>query len=361
MPPISRSWRPARAGSARPTRSRRTQARACRPRACRSPAPRGAASRPASPTSRPRRACFPQSTCADRARCARPATTRPPRIRRRPTGACSLGCDKPAQPPTILTCPWTGPPVLDPTTLPACDNGGCSGAHCLPAAEVPASVQSQLAPCDGGAASARPTTSSPRATTSSRRRAIRSPGAARQDAASRAACPRSQSEAAAGHARAVDVLYGRATACRATIPSPAPRRARAPSAATRPPTHALHVPQVLQRRLGHADGHVRAHGAGPVVASRAKSTRAATATARRARTAGRTTFACPTSTCRLRTTRSPLQGCPATFLNLCGVCVSECIVNSELGVLGSSDCAANHKCVPCDLASSTPGCSQFCP
>jgi hypothetical protein len=56
-----------------------------------------------------------------------------------------------------------------------------------------------------------------------------------------------------------------------------------------------------------------------------------------------------------------LQGCPATFLNLCGVCVSECVVNSSLGILGPSDCAANHKCAPCDLATSTPGCSQFCP
>ena len=37
------------------------------------------------------------------------------------------------------------------------------------------------------------------------------------------------------------------------------------------------------------------------------------------------------------------------------------ILLKELGILGSSDCAANHKCVPCDLASSTPGCSTFCP
>src|SRR6202035_2991824 len=94
-------------------------------------------------------ALLPQSTCATGEKCApcfNPVATDP----KAPTGACSLGCDKPTQPPTILTCPWTGPPIIDPTTLPACDSGGCSGAHCLPAAEVPMSVQSQLAPRTGG-------------------------------------------------------------------------------------------------------------------------------------------------------------------------------------------------------------------
>jgi hypothetical protein len=92
-------------------------------------------------------ALLPQDVCASGEVCApcfNPVAANPSA----PTGACSLACDKPADPPTILTCPWTGPPVIDPTTLPMCDNGGCTGAHCIPAADVPASVQSQLAPCN---------------------------------------------------------------------------------------------------------------------------------------------------------------------------------------------------------------------
>jgi hypothetical protein len=38
---------------------------------------------------------------------------------------------------------------VDPTTLPAC-SPMCNGAHCLPSAEVPASVQGELAACSGG-------------------------------------------------------------------------------------------------------------------------------------------------------------------------------------------------------------------
>jgi hypothetical protein len=66
-----------------------------------------------------------------------------------PTGACSLACDKPSQPPVILSCPWMGPKVIEPTQFPACDNN-CYGAHCVPKSLVPASVSSLLADCDGG-------------------------------------------------------------------------------------------------------------------------------------------------------------------------------------------------------------------
>jgi hypothetical protein len=45
-------------------------------------------------------------------------------------------------------CPYTGPPILDPSTLPACGTAG--GAHCLQAALVPPAMQSQLATCSGG-------------------------------------------------------------------------------------------------------------------------------------------------------------------------------------------------------------------
>ena len=88
----------------------------------------------------PKVGCAAGTVCAP---CFDPLATDPTT----PTGACSLGCDVPSQPPTTLTCPWSGPPVLDPTTLPTC---GCNGAHCLPAAGVPVGVQSMLNTCAGG-------------------------------------------------------------------------------------------------------------------------------------------------------------------------------------------------------------------
>src|SRR4051812_43132581 len=44
------------------------------------------------------------------------------------------------------TCPYTGPPLIDPSTLPSCAPE-CAGAHCLPAALVPMAQQSLLSPC----------------------------------------------------------------------------------------------------------------------------------------------------------------------------------------------------------------------
>ncbi len=57
----------------------------------------------------------------------------------------------------------------------------------------------------------------------------------------------------------------------------------------------------------------------------------------------------------------PLEACSATIFGFCGTCVSQCIVSSELPCLTSSTCAADHKCVECTLAPSTPGCATFCP
>jgi len=91
---------------------------------------------------------LPQDVCAPGEKCApcfNPVAADP----MMPTGACALACDKPAQPPTLLSCPYSGPPVLDPSALPPCDSGGCGGAHCLPAAQVPPAVQAQLSPCNG--------------------------------------------------------------------------------------------------------------------------------------------------------------------------------------------------------------------
>jgi hypothetical protein len=91
---------------------------------------------------------LPQATCAADERCTPcydPTAADPTT----PTGACSLACDMPKDPPTVLACPYSGPPVIDPTTFPAC-SPSCTGAHCVPSSLVPASQQALLSTCPGG-------------------------------------------------------------------------------------------------------------------------------------------------------------------------------------------------------------------
>jgi hypothetical protein len=66
------------------------------------------------------------------------------------TGVCHLSCDPgPADPPVVLTCPWTGPDVVDPAMLGDC-MPACGGAHCMPAFAVPMAEQAMLTACPGG-------------------------------------------------------------------------------------------------------------------------------------------------------------------------------------------------------------------
>lgn len=93
-------------------------------------------------------AVLPQSTCAANERCApcfNPAADDP----KAPTGVCSVACDKPAKPPLALTCPWNGPPVIEPSQLPAC-SPACGNAHCVPFYNVPVEQQPSLSLCPGG-------------------------------------------------------------------------------------------------------------------------------------------------------------------------------------------------------------------
>src|SRR5215470_8205146 len=93
-------------------------------------------------------ALLPRDVCAEDQRCAPcfdPTSTDPTA----PTGACNLSCDHPVDPPVILTCPWTGPPLIHADTLPEC-SPSCGGAHCVPAALVPAALHPLLAACTGG-------------------------------------------------------------------------------------------------------------------------------------------------------------------------------------------------------------------
>ena len=42
-------------------------------------------------------------------------------------------------------CPYTGPPLVDPTTFPDC-SPACGGSHCVPSSLVPPAQQAQLQP-----------------------------------------------------------------------------------------------------------------------------------------------------------------------------------------------------------------------
>jgi hypothetical protein len=300
---------------------------------------------------------LPQDTCAAGEKCApcfNPIATDPTA----PTGACTLGCDKPAKPPTILTCPWTGPPVLDPTTLPACDGSGCSGAHCLPAAEVPASVQSQLAKCDNGTGFCTPdpiistadhwvpTTCDP------------FPGSGAPGRCLSSCLPSVQTEVASG-----TLVQSSCTTGEYCVPCNDPFTGASTGACTlacdKPPITPFTFPKCC------SDGTTMTGTCVPTAqvpaSEQSEVNQSGNGNGAPCPNSGASYLCVPDEYLPAPYNSIALQACPATFLNLCGVCVSECIVNSELGILGSSNCAANHKCVPCDLASSTPGCAQFCP
>lgn len=106
---------------------------------------------------------LPQATCASDERCApciNPLTNMS-------SGACDIGkqttsggtCTPAGGPdagsgsttppadaaPAPAVCPYTGPPLIDPSTLQSCDPAG--GAHCVDASLVPPAMAMMLAPC----------------------------------------------------------------------------------------------------------------------------------------------------------------------------------------------------------------------
>jgi hypothetical protein len=50
---------------------------------------------------------------------------------------------------TTLPCPYSGPPIYDPSSFDAC-SPSCGGAHCVPSEIVPSGIQSLLASCTDG-------------------------------------------------------------------------------------------------------------------------------------------------------------------------------------------------------------------
>ena len=91
---------------------------------------------------------LPRDICESDERCA---PCYDPSDGNRSTGACEAAdpCSDAgtAPPPPPIQCPYTGPPLLDPSNIPACD---CAGTRCMPTGRVPAAQRTRLAACEGG-------------------------------------------------------------------------------------------------------------------------------------------------------------------------------------------------------------------
>ncbi len=300
---------------------------------------------------------LPQSTCAADERCVpcyNPVSSSPTT----PTGACSLGCDKPTKPPVVLTCPWTGPPVIDPSTLPACDNGGCSGAHCLPAAEVPASVQSQLAACNNNTGFCAPDPIISTANNYVPPTCDPFPGSGAPGRCMSSCLPAVQKEVASG-----TLVQSSCSTGEYCVPCNDPFTGASTGACTlacdTPPATPWKFPLCCSDGSGTLTGTCVPSAMVPA-SQQSSLNQSGNGNSAGCPNSGASYLCVPDEYLPAPYNTIPLQFCRATFLNLCGTCVSQCVVNSALNLLGSDDCAANHKCVPCSTAPSTPGCSSFC-
>jgi hypothetical protein len=304
---------------------------------------------------------LPQDVCPSGTVCApcyNPASSTP----KTPTGACGLACDKPSKPPVVLSCPWTGPPVLNPSNLPQCDNGGCSGAHCLPAAEVPTSVQSQLAPCNGGKGFCAPDNIIQTADNFIPTSCDPFPGSGAPGRCLSSCLPEVAKEAAAGTLQTSSCASNEYC-----VPCNDPFTGASTGACDlgcdTPPATPFKFPTCCDDGSGTLTGTCVPTVMVPS-GERSELNQSGNGNSAGCPNSGANYLCVPDEYLPAPYNSIPLQGCPATIFNYCGVCVSQCIVNSGLSILGPSDCAANHKCVPCTGPigqSGTPGCSQFCP
>jgi hypothetical protein len=301
---------------------------------------------------------LPRSTCAANERCApcyNPVSSSPTT----PTGACGLACDHPTKPPVQLSCPWTGPNVIDPSTLPACDNS-CGGAHCLPAAEVPQSVRSQLATCGSGA-NAGYCTPDPIIATANNYvppTCDPFPGSGAPGRCLSQCLPDVAAKVAAG-----TLVQSSCTSGNYCVPCADPFTGASTGACTLacdvpPPTWKF--PQCCDDGTGALTGTCVPTALVPS-GQQSNVNQSGNGNSVGCPSSGANYLCIPDEYLPAPYNNPPLQGCQATFLNFCGVCVSQCIVNSTLNILTQSTCASHHKCVECFAAPSTPGCSTFCP
>jgi hypothetical protein len=304
-------------------------------------------------------ALLPQDVCDMGEKCApcyNPVSAQPTM----PTGACSLACDKPAQPPTILSCPWKGPPVINPSVLPPCDNGGCGGAHCIPAAEVPAAVQSQLAPCNNGTGFCAPDPIISTGDNFIPTSCDPFPGSGAPGRCLSDCLPQVAAEAASG--TLVQASCNMGEHC---VPCNDPFTGKSTGACSlgcdKPPANAWTFPKCCNDGGGTLTGTCVPSAQVPA-SQRSNVNQSGNGNSSPCPASG-ANYLCVPDEYLPPPYNTPLQFCQATLANYCGTCVSQCIVNSGLSFLGPDDCAANHKCVPCTGflgQPSTPGCSEFC-
>ena len=250
--------------------------------------------------------------------------------------------------------------MLDPTTLPACDNGGCSGAHCLPAAEVPASVQSQLAPCDNGTGFCTPDEIISTADNFIPQSCDPFPGSGAPGRCLSECLPSVETEVASG-----TLVQSTCSAGDYCVPCNDPFTGASTGACTlgcdTPPTTPFTFPTCCD------DGSGTLTGTCVPTAQVPSSEQSEVSQSGNGNSAG-----CPDSGAQYLCVPDEYLPAPVRHdraAELPGHVpepvrrLRERVHRQQRARASSapSDCAANHKCVPCDLASSTPGCAQFCP
>lgn len=278
---------------------------------------------------------LPQSTCAANERCApcfNPTGVNP----KLSTGACDTACDKPKEAPLVLTCPWKGPPVVDPSKLPACAPA-CGGAHCVPFYAVPAAQQASLSVCPGGYCV--PDTVSSTGGNFVPKTCAPLPGFPDAEGRCISSCLKSVADQAASLVQdacdagelcvpCTDPVTGKDTGACNTAPCDAPAK---PAYAFPKCCDYLGSPQATCLPTAK------------IPADQAKGLQQAT---------------CPADFLCVPDEYIPQQGVPIATCTTPGggACVSKCVPNLP-GYLGSGDCPdKNHVCVPCQFAPTTPGC-----
>jgi hypothetical protein len=282
---------------------------------------------------------LPQDVCAADERCApcyNPTAADPTAA----TGACSIACDKPTKPPVVLTCPWNGPPVVDPSVFPAC-SPACGGAHCVPAALVPPAQQSQLASCPGGFCTPDPIASSDN-------HYVPPTCTAFSDPASEGRClstclPSVQQQSSE---LVADVCAG-GTLC---APCSDPFKGTSTGACTLACDKPAQPPFTFPLCCNY-----QGQSQGTCVPKRLVPS---------AQQSNLKQDVCPTNAAGylcvpdeyLPNSTTPVSTCTAGLLGK-GTCVSQCATIPGGVLLSQGTCPSNHLCVPCSLApAGTPGC-----
>ncbi len=278
---------------------------------------------------------LPQSTCAANERCApcfNPTAENP----KLPTGACDTACDKPTKAPTLLTCPWDGPPVIDPSKLPAC-SPACGGAHCVPFYAVPEAQQASLAICPGGyclpdaviksAGNLIPKSCAPL------------PGFPDAEGRCLSSCLKSVAD------KAADLVKDACEAGELCVPCFDPVTGASTGACSSSACDAPAKPAFVFEKccpyLGQGQATCLPTSKVPV-----------------AQQAGLQKATCQVDFLCVPDEYIPVTGVPIATCTTPGggACVSKCVPNLP-AYLGSGDCPdKNHICVPCQFAPATPGC-----